>query len=371
MIRSAHLQTIGTRSLADSRLATLSRARLRRKVKIAFVGASVTEGYELDATSGPPLRTGCFASLICVDLRSQMGLSPTGSLSVPCHYSDPISNWTLTGDTVTLDSFGLGIRGVYTPSGTGGFTYTFTGTGLDLMWLGNPGFGSFTWQIDGGPATLVSGAVVGPEPGGTNLMQFTQIRGLSFGNHTLTCIGNGTGLACWSGAYVYRGDENVGVHYYDAGHAGQSLLQMYGGFVGAGTDSLTNQLNNLAPDAIVCVDSCVNDWAGSVPTSTIATEFQELIRQFTNVTSNPSLIIGRMYEIVVPPPVDTWMNVRAAMLTVMNANPNVFQIDLNIPIPGGFVGGLNASLDNGGHAHPNSAGSRRIADYFSSILKIN
>jgi lysophospholipase L1-like esterase len=183
-------------------------------VKIHMVGDSTTEGVGVTTTHDRMLDR--FGGFMC--RRFSPITTRYGQYIASTHISPvDLTDWPVvqTG-TITQDvTRGLGLRGVIMTS-VASQTYTVTGRWAHLFYLTYPGYGSFTYSVDGGAATTVSTDAA--ENNGANVS-------IDMGNdnqHTIT-VSWAAGQVRFFGVRQWAQDAQI--HVYDGGHAGAVTSQ--------------------------------------------------------------------------------------------------------------------------------------------------
>lgn len=184
-----------------------------------------------------------------------------------------------TGSFTTNGNYGLGRRS-WQFTGAVTLTFTFTGTGADIVWTRNTTLGTFAYTVDGGAATNVAtaGALA---PG-----QAVQIRGLAAGPHTIVVsVVSGTVLV--ENFVAYNGDETKGIRVWNAGRGSQQTAD----FVNA-----PNWYSSITMDPDLVVIACMlNNYAGSsytpIDPATTKTQLLSMISSIRAKCSTPPSIV--------------------------------------------------------------------------------
>ena len=339
-------------------------------VDILTVGDSTTEGYGATSIDNR------WENVLLEKLREYAGVPDGGEGYVPAYYDDTTKTDRFTGGTFAVrgDLFGLGIRCITLTAGT--VSFTFEGTGVDVIFAAGPSGGQFTWNIDGGTESGSNATYSANAAGG---LCFISARGLTSGSHTLH-ITRVSATIYIEGAMVYDGDESHGVRLVEAAH---SSYQAYS-YV-----ALPSWKNSVVPTsvpwavpaattsrvdpALAVVMLGLNDYASGSAARRSATQFKSdlasiisMIRDDTTV--DPSLLLVIPWERTTTGTlVSTWEEYRAAYYEVAETDDNVSILDLKNTI-GSFVGGDPYNLDVADGLHLSDKGYRVVAQEAFRIL---
>jgi lysophospholipase L1-like esterase len=366
------------KDVADSAygaLATFRRALANRDttpVNMWHIGDSITLGVS------PGSATTRWASVLRDRLRNDfpdVG-SPAGGFGYWSASSAQNPNVVTTGGTTTAP----GSSNAFSPDGyvwrgvqlTDKQVYTFTGTGVDILYWKIPvGDGhAFAYKIDGGTlsANIVTDAAY-------TAPLAVQIRGLTAGSHTLeidiTVASGGGGLYCpISGIVAYNGDEAKGFRQLTAGVAGTTA---------ASWDAMATgpfEMAKLFGPDLVTLAFGTNDYGGTVPITPAAytTAIQSIISKIKARTTGktPSFVLFFPAEISpLGTPLAPFSQYRAAAYAIAAADPdNVCVYDWGLrlnPVPtfGSTLSGLLSATD---FIHPTAAGHLYIAKMLERFL---
>lgn len=337
-------------------------ARATTPVDILFgPGDSVTEGRGASVTANrwtSRAREGLRARLQPAGVTGGEGYVPAFYVSV-----DRTDRLVATSGTLTQreDLYGLGVRS--SGLGTSVSTFTFTGTGCDILYAETTSAGSFSWSIDGAAATTVTSGGKGAIRGGRPI----PIRGLTAGSHTITLTGLTGNGGYVEGFMVYNGDESAGVRTWESGHSGWTANHYD-----------TNQywwetLATVQPDLIVLFLG-LNDYGNgtlnirATPAAYKASLQSVLVKMRAKITTPPSVLLVLPYERgQVVNPLAPWSEYRQALLDLAAADSAITLLDLE-QVMGPFTSDPYGVMFGNDGAHPNDKGHQMIADAVVDLL---
>ena len=211
---------------------------------ILWVGDSLTEGFNVCAYGSR------FQDLIIQRLKTAYPSGATGqsgSSYIPAFYSSSPSAWTgpqsytsRTG-TPSEGTGGIGGRTLRLFNVGDSQTYTFTGTGCDVLYVGHLGvYGTFIISVDGGTTEGTNQFTIdAAAAGGATDARAKQIRGLSAASHTIkithATLGPSSLGTFHYGLVAYNGDEAKGIRGIDCAHQSWTPAAMNS----SGIDGLT------------------------------------------------------------------------------------------------------------------------------------
>jgi lysophospholipase L1-like esterase len=237
--------------------------RLTARCNIVCIGDSITEGQ---GAEGPP--SSGFENRWLARLRDQLrsrfptqgltgggrgfiGVAGTGELSFA---------WPAT----TSQPLGAGIAGPKAEflqlASTGeSITFNLVGDSADIMWMQVPFGGTFSWAVDGGPATSVS-------TNGSPIVdgKLTHIALGAPGSHTLV-LSWVSGLSNIDGVIEYDGDYSSGIQTHDAGHYGYETSSWVSALRGGAAEGSAAAIAALAPAAMIITLGVNDQYAGVAP----------------------------------------------------------------------------------------------------------
>lgn len=323
---------------------------------IAFVGDSITEGQ------GATARAYRWQDMLISRLRQQY---PTGGVTggagfLPPQIGEPTIPQVavMTGSPSARPTAGPGGR-CYQMTGSDSFTYTVTGTSIDVMYLQGGGTGTMTVKIDAAAPVVVNTNALPTVDGKTARVSLG-----AAGTHTVT-IAVGSGSVCFDGIIVYNGDETTGLRGFDFGHFGWTTgtFNSYN-ITGADGNTLANCLATVAPQLVV-VSLTVNDYATNVPSATTyATQLQSIIDTILAVPSGPCVLL----QTYAAPnetgaePYQNYVNVNYAKAAT---NPRTVVFDQSLRLPSTATDTFGLYYD---FAHPNNKGHALLAEGLAGFL---
>ena len=191
-------------------------ARQTTPVNILEIGDSITEGSNetaLGARWVDVLRTKLRTAYQPAGVTGGIGFVPADYQSATL--ADPVSFGGAASDRPAGSYVGLGaVRYKRMPTGATA-TFTFTGTGLDIICTGVTSNGTYTRTIDGGSAVAASSNIGATKNSGA----IEPVRGLSASSHTVV-VSVTSGYLYHEGFFVYNGDEAKGIRMVESGASG-------------------------------------------------------------------------------------------------------------------------------------------------------
>lgn len=329
-----------------------------------IVGDSTSEGIGASAIGTR------WENVLLGKLRTAAGVSG-GEGYVPAYYADPTKTGRFTGGTFTTNGtlFGLGIRCLLLTSGT--VSFTFTGTGCDVIFAVGPSGGQFTWKVDGGAASPTQNTYFASAVGG---VCYIQARGLTHGSHTIT-ITRSTGTIYVEGAMVYDGDETKGIRLVEAAHSNAqaynyTALPAWAQSISVVTSTGTPQR---VDPALAVIMLGLNDYASTDNARRTAAQFKAdllsiiaLIR--ANTTTDPSFLLVIPWERTTTGTLlSTWAEYRAVYREIAREDDSIALLDLGATI-GSFVDGDPNGYSAGDGLHLNDAGYAVVAQAAKALL---
>lgn len=344
---------------------------LNEPLDVLCVGDSVTEGYGATSINSR------WCNLLLARLRTHAGVLDGGEGYVPAFYEDTTKTDRFTGGTFTTSGglFGLGIRCIRLTAGT--VSFTFDGTGVDVIFAVGAAAGQFTWNIDGGTESANNATYSASNQGGCC---FISARGLAPGSHTVN-ITHKTATIYIEGAMVYNNDEAAGVRLVEAAHASYQAYS-YTVLPYWATSITPIDIPWALPAAavtaridpqLVTIMLGLNDYATNSAARRTAAQFKadlagiiNLIR--TNTTTDPSILLVIPWERTTNGTLlSTWAEYRQAYYEAAAEDGQVAILDLKDTI-GSFVDGDPYNLDVADGLHLSDKGYRVVADRAFNVL---
>jgi lysophospholipase L1-like esterase len=267
-------QTAAQQSQALTPLFAGLAGRLTARCNIVCIGDSITEGQ---GAEGPP--SSGFENRWLARLRDQLrsrfptqgltgggrgfiGVAGTGELSFA---------WPAT----TSQSLGTGTAGpkakfLQLAAAGQSITFNLVGDSADIMWMQVAYGGTFSWAVDGGPATKVSTNGSSTVDG-----KLTHIALGAPGSHTLV-LSWVSGRSNIDGVIEYDGDYSSGIQTHDAGHYGYQTSSWVSALNGGAAGSSAAAIAALAPAAVI-ITLGVNDQYSGVAPATYQSNLQTII----------------------------------------------------------------------------------------------
>jgi len=254
--------------------------RLTARCNIVCIGDSITEGQ---GASGPP--SSGFENRWLARLRDQLrsrfptqgltgggrgfiGVAGTGELSFawPATTSQPLGTGTAGPKAKFLQLAGAGQS----------ITFKLVGDSADIMWMQVPFGGTFSWAVDGGPATKVSTNGSSTVDG-----KLTHLALGAPGSHTLV-LSWVSGRSNIDGVIEYDGDYSSGIQTHDAGHYGYQTSSWVSALNGGSAAAIAA----LAPAAVI-ITLGVNDQYSGVAPATYQSGLQTIISDLKAKLQSP------------------------------------------------------------------------------------
>lgn len=326
------------------------------RVNVAVFGDSITAGQ--GATTHPR----GFSRLLAARFRQRLGLA-TGGVGY-INGTDTLPSPTFTWPAALASAPGPNIN--YSPAATAtvlsgvGQTITFTVTGdsADIMWLGLPSGGTFSWKVDAGATTNVS-TVLGSATDG----QITHVSLGAAGSHTVT-ITWVSGTCYVDGLVVYNGDFSAGILTHDCGHSGWGAFDWANDLV-SGTAYWAQAVAALSPNLLLIILGA-NDVGSGRTVAQFQTSLSSIITFIRGTVANiPVGIVALPAQSTFA---STWPSYVSAMYAAAagDASNLSMVIDLSQRMPN-----VDATLTYGvwnDIVHPTDKGHSMIADNLASML---
>jgi len=268
-------------------------------------------------------------------------------------YANPI---TYTGSTAAQTTFGLGRATTRIASG-GSATFTFTGTGCDIVYAKGATGAPFTYTVDGGSPSASVITNQGAAQGGNTV----QIRGLTLGSHTVVA----TPSADWlylEGFTAYNGDESKGVRMFVGAFTGYRSSDF------VDSNGYTYKSYGMVNPHLAMIELGINDFGGGsagvpVSPSALASNVQALISAIrANTTTSPSIVLWLPPETTPSvTPLAPWSDYVTALQGVASSDGKVTLFDAGAAI-GSLAGTADPlGVDLGDNLHPNQTGHDALA----------
>lgn len=329
---------------------------------ICTIGTSITEGR------GPTAVTGRWLDRLRDMLRT--GFQPSGVAGgygfIPPAWGNVAitpASMTVAGSPVYSGFYGPGIRAAHMTTSAMKATFTFTGTGFDILWSGGTGAGVGYYKVDGGSAVTFS-TVLGANSDGNK----TSVTGLAVASHTVEVGWSSGGYFIFDGAMLYNGDELVGIRVWDGGHSGYTSNQFING------NGIYWQKNlTLIQPALVLIELGANDPPGSVSVATFKANLLALIASVkANVTraQGVSIVLTSVWERG-DFTAGTWGPYYDAIRAVVAADPTVTHFDMSArTYPTNTLASANAlGILVSDKVHPSDLGSQLWANALYEFLR--
>lgn len=354
-------------------------ARLSTRCNIVCLGDSITEGQ---GAQGPP--SSGFENRWLARLRDMLrsryptqghsgggrgfiGVAGTGELTFtwPATASQPLGTGTAGPKAKFLQLAGAGQS----------ITFSLVGDAADIMWTQVPFGGTFSWAVDGGPATKVS-------TNGGSLVdgKLTHIALGARGSHKLV-LSWVSGQGNIDGVIEYNGDYTSGVQVHDAGHYGAQTSTWVSALNGGAAGSSAAAIAALAPSAVI-ITLGVNDQAVGVDPATFQSNLQTIISDLkaTLASPYPTFLLNML-----PPRVGQstftypWSQYIAAAKNVAAADTSgpggtsvvaVMDFTAAPSMPGADTDVYNFWRPSD-RVHPSNKGHQRIADSLAEFLTVS
>jgi lysophospholipase L1-like esterase len=330
---------------------------------ILFVGTSISEGQKSTKAENrfiAKLRDGLRALYQPAGVTGGFGYHPSLYSAQATTFTSLITN---VGALNRSSSYGLGLRSYILSSSAATVTWTFTGTGFDLVYVVGPATGTFSYQVDGGAAVNVNTNNATLADGHT-----TQVRGLSATSHTVT-INWVSGTSLVNGIMIYNGDETKGIRVWDGAHSGYASTDF------AATPGWLQHIGTALNPSLVIIELSTNDYYLGKPVATLTANVQSMIASIKANMSNgttPSFLLVNVWD---RPQgggtiVDTWANYKAGYAAVAASDANVALIDLSLRVNPGTASASGGLLDPTDMVHPVDLGHAFIGPTLVGYLSL-
>lgn len=349
--------------------------RLTARCNIVCLGDSITEGQ---GASGPP--SSGFENRWLARLRDQLrsrfptqGLAGGGRGFIGAAGTGELSfGWPAT----TSQSLGTGTAGpkakfLQLAAAGQSITFNLVGNSADIMWMQVGYGGTFSWAVDGGPATSVSTNGSSTVDG-----KLTHIALGAAGSHKLV-LSWVSGRSNIDGVIEYDGDYSSGIQTHDAGHYGYQTSNWASALTGGAAAAIAA----LAPAAVI-VTLGVNDQYSGVAPATYQSNLQTIISELKAKLPSPypTFLLNML-----PPRYDQ-ASFKYPWSQYITAAENVASSDTSGP--GGtsavavvdytgtpYMPGADTDVYGFWHAgdlvHPSNKGHQRIGDCLIEFLTVN
>lgn len=234
------------------------------------------------------------------------------------------------------------------------YTFTVTGTAIDIMWYRFSGGGTFSYTVDGGAAANVSTS--GTKGDG----QLTRVSLGSSGAHTVT-INWVSGTAYVDGIIVYDGDENAGIRVHEAGHSGISAVQW-----DTATDALQwpKAVAALNPKLLI-YSLGVNDLGQNNTPAQFKAAVQSMLTAIRTAGVSPSVVLQMFWTPNYTGTGGTWDQFVAAAYEIAASDSAVCVLNQTLRMPN--VSGDTLGLYND-TVHPTNKGHAMVADCLTGFV---
>lgn len=323
--------------------------------RTVVIGDSITEGA---TTTTKPDR---YIEKLAENLRAGLGFdSKPNSKYVSANYLVQTEVFTYDGTNTPGLAFGLGLRN-NSLGAAGNATLVFTGTGADLLFTSAFSTGTGEYTVDGGDPVAIDTDLGAANSDIRIKPQVVEIRGLDSEEHTVVITA--TDSLILGGAYVYDGDEDEGVHVFEAGHPGFGFFNYAELYIFASG----NQVHALTldPDLLI-VPLGANDYLAARSLADAANLMRRTIHLLR--ATNPSVsIMFVMFQNITDGAVssDSYASWSAGLKAVAY-DLNCAVIDWTDSI-GSFVPAGNPN-DAGDQIHPNDDGHELIAEQMANKI---
>jgi lysophospholipase L1-like esterase len=380
VLTAASQPTVATQAQALMPLFAGLAGRLSARCNIVCIGDSITEGQH---AQGPP-STG-FENRWLARLRDMLrarypteGLTGGGRGFICVASTGELSfTWPATTSQALGTGSWAGPKAKFLQLAAVGETITFTlaGDSADIMWTQVPYGGSFSWAVDGGPATKVS-------TNGSSIVdgKLTHISLGKAGSHTLvlSCL---SGQSNIDGVIEYNGDYTAGIQLHDAGHYGWQCSSWISALNGGSVGGSAAAIAALVPSAVVITLGVNDQYEGVVP-STFQSDLQTIIKDLKARLPSPypTFLLNML-----PPRYDQssfdypWSeyvtaayNVAAADTSGPGGTSTVAVMDFTAgPTMPGADTDVYGFWQPGDLVHPTNKGHQRIADCLAEFLTVD
>ncbi len=265
---------------------------------------------------------------------------------------DDVPHWTYTGTWADETVFGTMMLSKQTSTNGSTASFTFTGTGITLVFVAGITLGKFNYAIDGG-------ASVELDTYNATVMKAKAfpITGLSDAEHTIVITKNDdTKMIILLGAYPTKGTR--GVRCNMVGKSGGSSSNAVGN-----ESALYTEIDFWEPKLTI-IEHATNEYAGQVALSTFKTNMQTLItraKTFGDVLLLPNGLVRAETQTIHR---EAYLNVVAELA----GSNNVSYIDMFNRWGGDYTYAnttLGMIYDT---VHPNDVGHQDIANILTKVL---
>lgn len=322
---------------------------------IVCIGDSITEGASADAIGKR------WTSRLAANLRGRFPVSGVvggqGYISAVATTGFASFTWpsVVSGAPSGTTTWGAKRNTRNLVAGTS-YTYTVTGTAIDVCFVKASTANSGNVVVDGGAPTAVDGQGTA---GGGYLQRISL--GAS-GVHTVVVSGN-VSIFRFHGLIVYDGDESAGVRVHECGQTGATTSSWITGG-SPGTTGWNADIAAFAPGLII-IGLGVND-ATSIASTLTKTNLQDLITYLRagGAGINPSILIMPTF-LKSTITAAQWAPYVAAMKEIAAADAMVSVLDLTTRMPQVSGGTLGLYADT---VHPTNKGHSMIADIVADFI---
>ena len=351
--------------------------RLSARCSVVCLGDSITEGVH---ALGPP-STGFqnrWIARLADALRARYptqgiaggGRGFIGAVST----GEPTFTWptTITGTPVTAQSSGPKAKFVQLGASGQSITFLLTGDSADIMWT-QAGFGgTFSWAVDGGPATDISTSGSSTVDG-----KISHIPLGSPGPHTLV-LSWVSGRSNIDGVVEYAGDYTGGIQVHDAGHYGWQSSSWVSAMNGGAASGPAGGIAALSPAAVIISLGSGDQFSG-VPPATFQSRLQAIISSIQARLAKPfpsfvlCMLPARVGQSGYAYPWSQYVSAAYSISAADNSGPGgssvVSVMDFTVvpTFPGGDTDAYGF-WQAGDLVHPSNRGHQMIADCLTAFL---
>jgi lysophospholipase L1-like esterase len=354
--------------------------RLSARCNIVCLGDSITEGQ---GAAGPPssgfenrwlarlrdlLRSRYPTQGLTGGGRGFIGAASTGEWSF---------GWPATASQQLGTGPGSGPKAKFLQlAGTGqSITFSLVGDAADIMWTQVPFGGTFSWAVDGRPATKVS-----TNGGATADGKLTHIALGARGSHKLV-LSWVSGQSNIDGVIEYNGDYSSGIQVHDAGHYGAQSSTWVSALNGGAAGGCAAAIAALAPSAVI-ITLGVNDQYVGVDPATFQSHLQTIIGDLEARLASPyptfllNMLPPRVGQSTFTYPWSQYIaaaqNISAADTSGPGGTSVVAVMDFTAApsMPGADTDVYNF-WQPGDRVHPSDKGHQRIADCLAEFITTN
>lgn len=259
--------------------------RLSARCNVVCLGDSITEGVH---ASGPPstgfenrwlarltdlLRSRYPTQGVTGGGRGFIGATSTGETT----FAWPA---TITGSPAAGSTSGPKASFVQLNAAGQAITFRLNGDSADIMWTQTPYGGTFSWSVDGGPASQVSTNGSSTVDG-----RLTRVGLGAVGPHTLL-LSWVSGKANIDGVIEYAGDAGSGICVHDAGHYGWQTATWASALNGGTAAGPAAGIAALAPAAVIITLGANDQYAG-VPPAAFQSRIQAIVTSLRARQASP------------------------------------------------------------------------------------